>query len=597
MSAPRAPPALPAGRAAARRNRVKRPPPHSRNWSSSHSACAPMGNPNSPNRPKATSRSTPERPRSEPTIAPVQAAEKACSKYAPEDRPRARQQQAKEEQALKFSACMRPHGVPNFPDPKFSSGGTMEIKLNGVDRTRLSSRRHRKRASGTPRSVRRWVNGLPPGAKAGAPGGGSHPAKGRRSLRERAVAARPLDGPRSDGRDRDRRVADRARSVSRVRHGERRRRRQLHTDEPHDGETGVALLADAGRRDARLRGSSKILVASGPRPRPCSSRSSRSRAAKRRWHRPSEPRRATARRSSARERAGGGARQGGGRLRRRKRGRSRISRRRRLGPCASDRQTVTSGEQSVTGAERRSQPTARSSPRRRPRWRVRSRRSPGPLDGGELRAERGLHLAARRRAGGRARPEPLRDRRTAVVLLYGSTLARRAFLAGMSAGPDVAELNANLDALGYGTGLARRRVHRRDRRGDRAPSRPPTAWRRPASCRSARWCSSRAPVRVTSVTRRSARPSARPGARGHLDRPPGEIELDAAQQSSVKVGDRVLDHAARTTRRHRARSPMSARSRRRRRARRAAAARARRRSRSTSRRPTRPRPAGSTRRR
>ena len=40
-----------------------------------------------------------------------------------------------------------------------------------------------------------------------------------------------------------------------------------------------------------------------------------------------------------------------------------------------------------------------------------------------------------------------------VLLLYGSTVATRAFAAGMSPGPDVAELNANLDALGEGRGL------------------------------------------------------------------------------------------------------------------------------------------------
>ena len=39
------------------------------------------------------------------------------------------------------------------------------------------------------------------------------------------------------------------------------------------------------------------------------------------------------------------------------------------------------------------------------------------------------------------------------LLLYGSTAATRAFVAGMSPGADVAELNANLDALGYGHGL------------------------------------------------------------------------------------------------------------------------------------------------
>jgi hypothetical protein len=40
------------------------------------------------------------------------------------------------------------------------------------------------------------------------------------------------------------------------------------------------------------------------------------------------------------------------------------------------------------------------------------------------------------------------------LLLYGSTDATRAFTAGMSSGADVAELNANLDALGYGHALS-----------------------------------------------------------------------------------------------------------------------------------------------
>jgi peptidoglycan hydrolase-like protein with peptidoglycan-binding domain len=41
-----------------------------------------------------------------------------------------------------------------------------------------------------------------------------------------------------------------------------------------------------------------------------------------------------------------------------------------------------------------------------------------------------------------------------VFLLYGPAAAWRAFVSGMSPGSDIAELNANLDALGYGTGLA-----------------------------------------------------------------------------------------------------------------------------------------------
>jgi len=40
-----------------------------------------------------------------------------------------------------------------------------------------------------------------------------------------------------------------------------------------------------------------------------------------------------------------------------------------------------------------------------------------------------------------------------VLLLYGSTVVTRTFAAGMSAGADVAELAANLDALGYAHGL------------------------------------------------------------------------------------------------------------------------------------------------
>jgi hypothetical protein len=69
-----------------------------------------------------------------------QAAEKACSKYAPSRVAPSPAQQAKmQEQALKMSACMRSHGVPNFPDPKFSSsGGGVRVRLkvgssSGID--------------------------------------------------------------------------------------------------------------------------------------------------------------------------------------------------------------------------------------------------------------------------------------------------------------------------------------------------------------------------------------------------------------------------------------------------------------------------------
>jgi hypothetical protein len=46
------------------------------------------------------------------------------------------------------------------------------------------------------------------------------------------------------------------------------------------------------------------------------------------------------------------------------------------------------------------------------------------------------------------------------LLLYGSVVAWRAFRQGMAPGRDVAELNRNLDALGYGHGLAGERFTR-----------------------------------------------------------------------------------------------------------------------------------------
>ncbi len=59
-----------------------------------------------------------------PESSQFKAAEKACSKYAPARVAPSPAQQAKvQEQALKMSECMRSHGVPNFPDPKFSNGG------------------------------------------------------------------------------------------------------------------------------------------------------------------------------------------------------------------------------------------------------------------------------------------------------------------------------------------------------------------------------------------------------------------------------------------------------------------------------------------
>ena len=59
-----------------------------------------------------------------PESSQFQAAEKACKQYAPVKQAPSPAQQAKiQEQALKFSDCMRHHGVPNFPTPEFPAGG------------------------------------------------------------------------------------------------------------------------------------------------------------------------------------------------------------------------------------------------------------------------------------------------------------------------------------------------------------------------------------------------------------------------------------------------------------------------------------------
>jgi hypothetical protein len=69
-----------------------------------------------------------------PESSQFQAATKDCKKLAPNGgKPPSPAEQAKaQEQALKFSACMRSHGVPDFPDPEFShGGGTVRIQLKG----------------------------------------------------------------------------------------------------------------------------------------------------------------------------------------------------------------------------------------------------------------------------------------------------------------------------------------------------------------------------------------------------------------------------------------------------------------------------------
>jgi len=126
-----------------------------------------------------------------------------------------------------------------------------------------------------------------------------------------------------------------------------------------------------------------------------------------------------------------------------------------------------------------------------------------------------------------------------VLLLYGSVQPTRAFTLGMSAGPDVAELNANLDALGYGQGLT----------GDEFTAATAAAIR---ALQSAHGLSVTGelllgsvvfhpgPVRVTSVTP-TVGATVMPGPVLAITSTARQVKvaLDAAQQASVKVGDAV----------------------------------------------------------
>jgi hypothetical protein len=126
-----------------------------------------------------------------------------------------------------------------------------------------------------------------------------------------------------------------------------------------------------------------------------------------------------------------------------------------------------------------------------------------------------------------------------VLLLYGATPATRAFVLGMSAGRDVAALNANLDALGYGQGLA----------GDEFTAGTAAAIRALQSARGASVTGEllvgsvvfeSGPVRVTSVTP-TVGATVMPGPVLAITSTARQVKLalDASEQSSVQVGDTV----------------------------------------------------------
>jgi peptidoglycan hydrolase-like protein with peptidoglycan-binding domain len=126
-----------------------------------------------------------------------------------------------------------------------------------------------------------------------------------------------------------------------------------------------------------------------------------------------------------------------------------------------------------------------------------------------------------------------------VVLLYGHVTAWRAFVAGMSPGRDVAELNANLRALGYGPGLSGNAFTPATAAAVRA-FQAAHGLEQTGELPLGSVVFEQGPVRVTSVTpSRGATVQAGAVLGISSTRRQVEIELDAAQQSEIKVGDPV----------------------------------------------------------
>jgi Putative peptidoglycan binding domain len=127
----------------------------------------------------------------------------------------------------------------------------------------------------------------------------------------------------------------------------------------------------------------------------------------------------------------------------------------------------------------------------------------------------------------------------AVLLLYGRVTAWRAFRSGMAPGRDVAELNASLRALGYGSGLAGDSFTAATRAAIVALQ---AAHRLPQSgvLLLGSVVFKPGPVRVTSVTPTLGQAvQAGPVLSVSSTRHQVAIKLDAAQQARVKVGDPV----------------------------------------------------------
>ena len=85
----------------------------------------------------------------DPNSPKFRAAQQACQKVLPNGGQPSPQQLAKMQQhLLAFSACMRSHGVPDFPDPTFTGGGA-QLKLRSSPGSDLNPQSPRFQAAQT----------------------------------------------------------------------------------------------------------------------------------------------------------------------------------------------------------------------------------------------------------------------------------------------------------------------------------------------------------------------------------------------------------------------------------------------------------------
>lgn len=106
----------------------------------------------------------------DPNSPQFQAAQRACRKYLPNggNPPSPAEQARMQAQALQFSACMRSHGVPTFPDPQFSQG-SVGIK---IDKDSVNPNSPQFQAA--QKACEKYL----PGLKKGTAGGGSKVVSG-----------------------------------------------------------------------------------------------------------------------------------------------------------------------------------------------------------------------------------------------------------------------------------------------------------------------------------------------------------------------------------------------------------------------------------